>query len=99
MQKGDDNVSMRVDNTYSAYKIFSGTNQQNRHTRAEDRAARGHDVFTLSVQAEDYQLARRALSQVPDVRAERVEALRNNIESGLYTVSAAMVAEKILQEL
>ena len=87
---------MRVDNVYSAYKPYnaSGAGRQ-RRANAPDGQIR--DTFSLSVQAEDYQLARRAVSRLPDVRQDKVDALQSQIAAGQYSVSPAMVADKILQ--
>jgi len=87
---------MRVDNIYSAYKIYN-TNGAGRPRRSHIISGQSQDSFSLSVQAEDYQLARRAVSQVPDVRSERVDMLQSRIAAGRYSVSASMVADKILQ--
>ena len=86
---------MRVDSAYSAYKLYN-TNGAGRPRRNNVIGGQSQDSFSLSVQAEDYQLARRAVSQVPDVRSERVDMLQSRIASGRYSVSAAMVADKIL---
>lgn len=89
-------MNMRVNSTYNAYQIFN-TNSPGRARRINDASYNGRDTFTLSVQAEDYQQARRAVSRVPDVRAEEMDRIRSQIESGLYSVNASAVADKILQ--
>lgn len=89
-------MSIRVDNVYSAYKTYN-TSGAGRQRRTETADGEIRDNFTLSVQAEDYRIARQAVSRLPDVRQERVEALQTQIASGRYTVSSAMVADKILQ--
>ena len=88
---------MRVDNVYSAYKLYN-TNGNGRNRKASAIGGQSQDTFTLSVQAEDFQLARRAVSRMPDVRNERIEAVQSQIASGQYSVSASMVADKILQD-
>ena len=91
-------MSIRVDNVYGAYKLYDtkGLGRQNKVGRSD---AGSQDTFSLSVQAEDYQLARKAVARVPDVREDKVDALKSQIESGLYSVSASMVADKILHNL
>lgn len=87
---------MRIDNVYNAYKIYN-TNNVGRQRRSSTVGGQLQDTFSLSVQAEDYQVARQAVSRVPDVRQGRVDALQFQIASGQYDVSAELVAEKILQ--
>jgi len=90
---------MRVDGTYNAYKIFSGANSTGKLHKAGSGNSGGKDTFTLSVQAEDYLLARKAVAQAPDVRGDKVEDIKSRIAEGRYNVSASMVAEKILSGL
>lgn len=90
-------MSMRVDNVYSAYKLYN-TNGSGRQRAADSSSGQNQDTFTISVQAEDYQLARQAVSRMPDVRWDKVEAVQSQIASGEYTVSPAMVADKILKD-
>ena len=87
---------MRVDNVYSAYKLYN-TNNTGRQRRSNSIGAQAQDSFSLSVQAEDYQVARQAVSRLPDIRQGRIDALQFQIASGQYSVSAAQVADKILQ--
>ncbi len=56
----------------------------------------GADQLALSSRAEEIRLARAALAETPEVRAERVAELKAQIESGTYTIDADAVAERIL---
>ena len=87
---------MRVDNVYSAYKPYI-TNGVGRQRRANAPDGQIRDSFSLSVQAADYQLAHQAISQLPAVRQDKVDTLRLQIEADQYSVSPAMVADRILQ--
>ena len=86
----------RVDNVYNVYKAYN-TVGVGRPRRSIAAAGQVRDSFSLSVQAEDYQLARRTISQLPDVRQDKVDTLRSEIETGQYSVSATMIADRILQ--
>lgn len=55
------------------------------------------DQVVLSQKALDMQLARQAISDVPAVRQERVEALKAQIASGDYRVDSREVARKLLE--
>lgn len=94
--EGTVDTSMRVDNVYSAYKVYN-TNGAGRPRRTGATGGQSQDIFSLSVQAEDYQLARRAVSRLPDVRQDLVNTLQTQIANGQYKVSADMVADRILQ--
>ena len=87
---------MRVDNVLNVYKAYN-TGNAGRQRRSNSADGIGQDSFSISGQAEDYQLARKAVSRVPDIRQGKVDALQFQIASGQYNVSAAAVADKILQ--
>lgn len=54
------------------------------------------DQVSFSAVGKDMQVAKNALNGVPDIRQERVDALRESIANGTYQVSAESFAEKIL---
>ena len=92
-------MDIRVSGAISAYQVYN-TNKNDKTRRAAAFGNDfGRDAFTLSMQAEDYQQVRNVLSQVPDMRADRVDVIRRSIEAGQYNVSAAAVAERILQNI
>lgn len=54
------------------------------------------DQVSFSSMGRDMQVARTALSSVPDVREDRVNELKASIANGTYHVSAEDFAEKVL---
>ena len=96
MQQCERAENMRIDGAINAYKIYN-TNNAGRTRRSSAAGSRNHDVFSMSGQAGDYQVARKAVSRVPDVRQGKVDALQMQIASGQYSISADAVADKILQ--
>lgn len=54
------------------------------------------DQVSFSAVGKDMQVAKNALNSVPDVRQERVNALRESIANGTYHVSAESFADKLL---
>ncbi|MGI6697738.1 MAG: flagellar biosynthesis anti-sigma factor FlgM [Clostridia bacterium] len=65
----------------------------------EVKGAAGRDKIELSTNAQDFQVALKALGQVPEIRAEKVEELKAKITSGQYKVDAGEVADSILDGL
>ena len=57
------------------------------------------DKVNLSTRGQEIQLALQRIKATPDIRQDRVEALRNAIKSGPYHVSGLEVAEKMLGRL
>ena len=54
------------------------------------------DALTISETARDYQTARQALAQVPDIREDRVSAIKQSMEAGTYQVNAESFAAKLI---
>ncbi len=58
-----------------------------------------NDRVSLSTTSKDYQIAQEAVANTPDVRAEKVERIKQAVASGQYTVDAEKVAEKLIGTL
>jgi len=56
------------------------------------------EKVSLSTKGRDIQQARKALDNLPDLRTEKVEDLRNRIEQGTYHVNGEDIAEKMIGE-
>lgn len=54
------------------------------------------DKVTLSQDSREMQIARDAVMNAPEVRAEKVEALRNEVKEGRYVPPVDKVADKII---
>jgi flagellar biosynthesis anti-sigma factor FlgM len=46
-----------------------------------------------------YSAAREAVQQVPDVRAEKVDAIKRRVTDGTYHVPASVLARKLLESI
>jgi len=70
--------------------------------RAPEKAAAANLVpeekVNLSTTAKDVQNLSNAISNLPDVREEKVQALKDQIEKGTYKVDAEKTAEKMVGE-
>ncbi|MCL2356425.1 MAG: flagellar biosynthesis anti-sigma factor FlgM [Defluviitaleaceae bacterium] len=89
-------MDMRISNVYNAYAA-----QPNRSVQKPGHAnyeREGTDTVSLSARAGEYQMARNAVSDIPDVRENLVSHLRAMISSGAYNVSAQDVAARIFGE-
>ena len=94
-------MDMRITNAYNAYSVQptrTSTSVSAPGGRVE-RSMSGSDSISLSAQASDYQIARRAVANAPDVREGLVNQIRERLEAGTYNVSAFDVASRIFQGL
>jgi negative regulator of flagellin synthesis FlgM len=53
---------------------------------------------SLSHTSRDYNLAKKAIEKLPDVREEKIRGLKDQIEQGTYDVSGEKIVESILRE-
>ncbi len=53
-------------------------------------------IVDISSSSRELQLARDAVAAAPDVRVEKVEALKGAIDNGEYTIDAMKIAEKMI---
>ena len=61
-------------------------------------SATPEEKVDLSTKAKDIQGLKSAITNLPDVREEKVQELKNRIESGKYNVSGEKIAEKMVGE-
>ncbi|HHX28180.1 MAG: flagellar biosynthesis anti-sigma factor FlgM [Bacillota bacterium] len=62
-------------------------------------ASAAKDKVVLSASQDDQNRVREILKDIPDIRLEKVEALKKQIEAGTYKVEASEVADKMLGRL
>ena len=91
-------MDMRISGVYQAYSAQPARGAQQSSARP-GRARMDSDRVSISSQAEDFQAARRAITQAPDTRQEEVLRIQNMLDAGVYRVSAQDVAARIFQGL
>ncbi len=64
--------------------------------QANDRRTGGTDGVDLSNRAKEIRSAQKAIGDLPDVREDRVAALKTKIASGQYNPSPEDIARKML---
>lgn len=90
-------MDIRVANTYNAYSVFNAKNTPGaKKAERTAKAGENRDQFTLSGAAGDYQTVRKALAGIPDIRSDKVNAIKARIEANTYHVDAGDVAAKML---
>ena len=81
----------------SQYKI----NEEKVSSEPEKQVANSvvpEEKVTLSSAARDIQQAEKAIKELPDVREEKVQELKDQIETGTYDVNGEKIAEKMMRE-
>ena len=72
------------------------TDQVHQKARGGVRSQQAQDGAAISAQARLLQRLRASIEDTPDVREERVEALRAAVQEGRYPLSDAEIARAIL---
>ena len=52
----------------------------------------------LSTKARDIQQAKNAVTSLPDVRQEKVQEIKTQVDKGTYNVNAGKIADKMVNE-
>lgn len=70
--------------------------QPERHAASPSAQPPAEDRVEVSDRARALLVAQGALAQAPEIRTERVEAIKGLIQSGRYQVPSSVLAERIL---
>jgi len=97
---------MKISNIYNDPNLIPYIQQNNKQPAVDknqlpqeikDKIAAEYKV-DLSTESKEMKKIQDLLAATPDVRAERVEALKKLIESGQYKVDSNALAEKMIKE-
>ena len=86
---------MRIDNNGTVNGVQGIRSKTVRPVSSASETAAG-DSVDLSVRAEDMLTAMDALKSAPEVRQDRVDAVRQQVDTGEYQVDEGAIADKIL---
>ena len=95
---------MKISDTRNtpAELVSQYTVNQNRGGAEAAKQATGgivaEEKVSLSSTARDFQKIEKAIDALPDVREEKVQALKAQIETGTYEVNGEKIAEKMVGE-
>ena len=84
---------------------IQGIQQYQKTEKVQDEAnpivsgsAAPEEKVNLSTKARDTQQLRDAVSQLPDVREEKISELKDKVDKGAYDVNGQKIAEKMVAE-
>lgn len=87
---------MRIGVYNQVTPLYGTQSVKKSYSSGKTGATSSTDQISFSGIGKDMQTAKNALSSVPDVREDRVKALRESIASGTYQVDAESFADKII---
>ncbi len=87
---------MRIGAYNQVAQVYGNQSVKKGHNANGVNTATTMDRVSFSSVGKDMQVAKSALDAVPDVREDKVSALRESIANGTYQVSAEDFASKLL---
>jgi len=88
-------MDLRISGVYNAYNAYPVKKVA---PPAARKGKDGGDSVSVSPTANEYHVAHKAISELPDVRAAQVSQLQARLQAGTYHVTGAEVAAKIFAE-
>lgn len=76
-----------------------GKNKNIDKTEKTSGVASKKDVVSISNQAKDFQAIMKAVKDVPDIRTDKVNELKDKYESGSYNVDGKDIAQKLFHSV
>ena len=88
---------MRIESFDRVSQIYR-VGQTSKVANVRGVAAAGRDKLSISRTGQDYQIAKQAVKDAPDIREDKVSDLKSRIESGSYEVSAKDFATHLMEQ-
>lgn len=88
--------SMRINGINNIGGIYKPS--KTRQTKNTSNVASGKDSFEVSAFAKELQVAKKSVQSAPDVRQARIDEIKQQMQAGSYNVSAAQVADKLVNK-
>lgn len=88
---------MKITNNQIQKILKSYNNQQVNKNGVKSSKLSKKDELSLSNEAKDFQIAMNALKKTPDVRKEKVQEIKRQVETGTYQVDSGKIVERILE--
>lgn len=86
---------MRVDALNQVSQLYQQTKPK-KTAKADKSYAK--DELQISRAAQDYQIAKNAVAEAPDVREDKIAEFKEALATGTYNVSSQEIAEKMVNK-
>ncbi|HAS73333.1 MAG TPA: flagellar biosynthesis anti-sigma factor FlgM [Clostridiales bacterium UBA8960] len=86
---------MKITNLIGVQNAYKAYGKSVKKTEAPEKPTAAGDKFEISDAARDIQIARKALSDVPDIRADKLNEIKVLMSSGNYKPSAEDIVDKL----
>lgn len=84
----------KVENIFQVYNKNSGVKKTK-----SDNGSKDTDQIKISEKAIEFQYALQKIKDVEEIRLDKVEKIKNQVQSGTYYVEGEKIAEMMLQSI
>jgi negative regulator of flagellin synthesis FlgM len=85
---------MRIDAINKVSQLYQANSTKK---VANSSTVSNKDRVEISQTGKDFQVAKQAVAQAPDIREEKVNALKQSMASGTYNIGAQELADKMVE--
>lgn len=87
---------MKINKTDKVMQVYNNmtTNKVNVNKNRKEK-----DKIDLSERAKDYQFAMNKIKEIPDIRMDKVNELKEQVQSGNYNVEGKKIVEKMFESI
>lgn len=96
--RGLPNSTRQTDDSAGSARTTGNSNAPGTESPVGSQSPATGDTVNLSSEAQDIARIQRALAQLPDIDEARVQEIRNQIESGTYSIDVEALADRILAD-
>ncbi len=87
---------MRINNNVNIQKVIKGYNKNVGKVKKAEKSEMKRDQIEISQSSKDFQIAMDAFKKLPDVRQDKVDNIKSEIEKGTYKPSTEDIIKKMM---
>lgn len=90
---------MKINNQINVHNVLKTYQKNAKVEKVNSKKALELDKVEISNAARDMQVAMKALSEIPEVRRDKVETIKSEMASGTYKADAEDIVDKLFSEV
>jgi len=90
---------MKITGNSNIQNVLNNYQKSIKKSEQVNQSSYQNDKVEISKEARDFQVAMNAINHVPEIREDKVNEVKNQIEAGTYNPSSKDVASKILASI
>ncbi|SES84187.1 anti-sigma-28 factor, FlgM family [Natronincola peptidivorans] len=90
---------MKIFNNPNITQVMKLYNKTVKPTEKTGEVATSQDKLEISQKAQEFQVALKAYKNLPEIRQEKVEILKEQVQTNSYNVSGKEVADQLIESI